>query len=97
MKLPKMIPIGGINYQVETVSKPHSDLEGERVACINYHEARIRIWDELDPQVQFWSLCHEVVHGILFAMANDLHSDEQFVEGFAAYLHQLLTQTELIQ
>lgn len=55
------------------------------------HKAKIYLEKSLDRGVKEQTFCHELIHAILFSMGITEH-DEKFVDGFATFLHQYLTQ-----
>ena len=88
MRIPPMISIAGIDYEVEfrkdgTYNKKEKDtLETDEdyasnmVAHIDFMECKLVISDQLTDQVVDLSFWHEIIHGIDFAMGYiDVPSD----------------------
>lgn len=86
MKIPKEFMLGGVKWRVN-VRRMENDLLG---TC-DSKTAIIEIEENLSPQMAELTFCHELVHAIMFSMGMQDH-DEKFVEGFAVFLHQYLTQ-----
>lgn len=85
MKIPKSFILGAISW---TVSKPDT-LPGA-LGVTTYDHAKIEVLKGLSTQIQEQTFCHELVHAILYSMGKAMPHDEEFVDGFATFLHQFL-------
>lgn len=88
MKIPKEFKLGGIKWRVKI-----KRLDGEVYGTCYPNTATIEIEKRLSPQLRESTFCHEFVHAAMFSMGIQDH-DEKFVEGFAVFLYQYLTQLE---
>ena len=90
MKIPSEFQLGGTTWTVTQVKS----IPGAMGQCV-MQEANIQILSTLPKQVKEQTLCHEVVHSILFAMGKQGEThDEVFVDGFATFLHQYLNSAK---
>jgi hypothetical protein len=96
-RIPDKIKIAGITYDViqknaDDNLKPSGTVYGEIV----YDRQKIVLEESAPKEFKECCLVHELVHGILYAMArHDLRSNEQFVEGFAQQLYQVMKDNKL--
>jgi hypothetical protein len=83
------IKIGGIDYQLELVERL---TDGENVQKLSGHVTytipKIRIDKELEPQVLFQTLCHEILHGISENFQIDI--EEKDIDRFAQGIVQVI-------
>lgn len=75
------VKICGMEYEVTTVDDPfRSDEAGQA----DFREFKIRISSNLCEQAWKETLCHEMVHAILYHLGyNEQTEDEQFVQALA--------------
>ena len=92
MRIPGSVDIGGVTYTVSF----EDEIRGNRVGEIDFHGARIFISTTTNQDVQSWTFCHELVHGILMALGygegDEIVLDEKFIDSFGAHLHIILKQ-----
>lgn len=96
--IPDKIKIGGITYDVVQKTADDDLQNGGESVCgeIIYSRQKINLSETLPKEFKECCLIHEIVHGILYAMAKeDLRKDEQFVEGFGQQLYQVLKDNKL--
>jgi Zn-dependent peptidase ImmA (M78 family) len=85
VKVPKEFTLGAITWSVSKVET----LPGA-MGVTTYDHAKIEVLKGLSTQVKEQTFCHELVHAILHAMGKAMPHDEEFVDGFATFLHQYL-------
>lgn len=85
MKIPNEFKLGGIKWSVTQMP-----LCGTLGQCYMTN-ATIQLEKSLQREVKEQTFCHELVHAIMFTMGMRDH-DEKFVDAFAVFLHQYLTQ-----
>lgn len=86
MKIPKSFQLGGTVWAVE-----HVDQLVGAYGTTTPQDAKVRLLKSLNKQVKEQTLCHEIVHCILYSMGKPTHEhDEVFVDGFATFLHQYM-------
>ena len=87
MKIPKNFRLGGTSWKVEEA------LLLTAMGLSTNTRALIQLDKDLSKEVKEQTFCHELVHAVLYSMGkpSDQH-DEVFVDGFATFLHQYLTQ-----
>jgi hypothetical protein len=88
MKIPPNFKLGALQWSVSEVDL--SVISGNLGTCAS-HKAHIYLEKSLETDVKQQTFCHELVHSIMFSMGLTTH-DEHFVDGFATFLHQYLTQ-----
>lgn len=88
MKIPSVFTLGAIKWVTSEVDL--SVISGNLGTCAS-HKAHIYLEKSLDIGVKQQTFCHELIHAIMFSMGLTTH-DEVFVDGFATFLHQYLTQ-----
>ena len=77
-KLPKTVRIGAIDFEVVEVHELRVDdtrLNGH----IQHDKALIEIDSDLDSQIKWVTLWHEVAHGILMVNGAENHTEESVV------------------
>jgi hypothetical protein len=90
MKIPKFFQLGGTIWKVELVDQ----LVGA-YGTTTPQDTTVRLLKSLNKQVKEQTLCHELVHCILYSMGKPTHDhDEVFVDGFATFLHQYLNSVK---
>lgn len=86
MKIPKQFELGAITWKVVQ----QDNLLGAYGATYS-GKGIIELVSDLPKQIKEQTYCHELVHAILFSMGKQqADHDEQFVDGFATFLHQAL-------
>ena len=87
MLIPNEFQLGGLKWKVVRRKR----LPGKYGDC-NLRKQEIQILDSLTQEVKEQTFCHEAIHAILFAMGKDQEKhEEEYVDAFAMYLHQMLT------
>ncbi|CZR02356.1 hypothetical protein [Trichococcus collinsii] len=90
---PRTIKIGGLLYGVEITK----DLQGKEGnwGHIAYKETKIRIDDNLNPQLTNQTLIHEMTHGILMEAGYSEH-EEEMADRIGKVLYQVLKDNDFI-
>jgi hypothetical protein len=94
MNIPKSFQLGGITYTVDVTDNREAGIKNNQTGTIVYALNKVFIYNDhvgyvATDDYKELSFYHELVHGILTAMGkSDMNNDEEFVEGFASYLHQ---------
>jgi len=84
MKIPKEFTLGAITWKVEQ----KDNLLGAYGATY-LGKGIVELLKDLPKPIKEQTMCHELVHAILFAMGKpQAEHDETFVDGFATFLHQ---------
>ncbi len=87
MIIPTQFQLGGIKWKVrQNKTLKEYNVNGRNVR----DKALIELDVELMPQHKELTMCHELVHSILYSMGDAGPHDEKFVDGFAYFLHQYL-------
>lgn len=87
MQIPSEFQLGGLTWKVRRMKR----LPGRYGDC-NLGKKTIQILDTLDEDLKEQTFCHELTHAIYFAMGkNQEDHPEEFIDGFAMFLHQFLT------
>jgi hypothetical protein len=86
MKIPQQFTLGGIDWKVTQETVIPSAL-----GATSQQLAHVALLKELQKDVKEQTYAHELVHAILYSMGKMEH-DEEFVDGFATFLHQYFTQ-----
>lgn len=96
MKIPPKLTIGAITYDIQVVDPQSIELLQTTIGHIWYEKNLIVISKSLNDDKQCQTLCHELLHGLFLAMGYahnfDVTVNEQFVDGLASYLHQIMEQ-----
>lgn len=92
MKLPKTFKVGRKRYEVQTYKRVGYNLRGivyygPGAINLSTHE---RDGTQREPKVVTQAFWHEVVHTILHDMGHKLNKDEDFVDGVAERLTQVV-------
>ena len=89
MNIPNKVKIGGLKYDVlidDTLYAKESCI-GE----IRHKETLIMIDNNLSDEAKGLTLIHEIIHGLLYQIANhELLNNEEFVEPFSNALYALI-------
>lgn len=94
--IPKSFELGGCTYTVEITDIKPEGTRDSTTGTIIYPINKIMIYSNHTGYIctdnyKESSFYHEMVHGILATMGkSDLNDDEDFVEGFANILHQVI-------
>jgi hypothetical protein len=100
-KLPASLKLNGVNYTVK-VADGEAMQSGAIQGEIIYHSSTIRLWDELSLDRAKQSLCHEIVHALIFEAGfrdkiveklGDEH--ELFVDMIGDQLYHLMKSNDL--
>lgn len=96
--IPDKVKIGGITYTI-VQKQPDNDLQVSDSTVdgeIDYQRQKINLNETFEKEYKEAVLMHEIVHGILYCMAeSELRTNEKFVEGFAQVLYQVLKDNDL--
>jgi len=74
----KTIRIGAMDYTIEMV-KDLRDGNHELNGWIRYNDSKVMLDDEMEPQAEYITLWHEILHGLL-TQAGMARQDEKIVE-----------------
>ena len=89
LNIPDKVKIGWRNYDIAQGEHRGSD-DGDIYGQIEYGKRQIFLYEKLDEDEKSVTLLHELVHGILFNMGNELRTNELFVTAFSENLYQLI-------
>lgn len=94
MNIPKMIKIGGLNFDVKQVSEIEGRGDEPFSAIINFDDCEIIINKNINEQYKEVLLLHEIIHGV--CAYSGLQEEEEFVERLAYGLHQVCKDNKLV-
>jgi hypothetical protein len=89
LNIPDKVKIGWRNYIVTQGEHRGCD-DGDIYGQIEYEKRKIYLYKELDQDEKSVCLLHEITHGILFNMGNELRTNENFVTAFSENLYQFI-------
>lgn len=81
--LPKKFTLGAVTWDVVEMAPLHNVYGSTHV-----DQSKVVVLSTLPQPVKEQTFYHELVHCILFAMGKQMPHDEEFVDGFATFLHQ---------
>lgn len=87
MKIPKKYKLGGVTWSVIFTHELFNAM-----GCCNNETGVLTIKNMDNPSITEQTFCHELIHSILYSMGRTEHNEE-FVDTFAVFLHQYLSQT----
>ena len=82
------VNICGISHDV-IYEKDRFQIDDIKFGYIDYANAKIYINEEIAEQLREETMCHEIIHGILFHIGRqDLSDDENLVQALANAINQ---------
>lgn len=93
----KMVNICGIPHTI-IENEDVFDSDGTHLGQIEYSKCIIRLNKDISEAHKKETLCHEMVHGILFHIGyTELNQDEKFVQAFGNAIYQAFDIKEIKQ
>lgn len=90
MKIPKLIRIGGIDYEIKVVDNLYDGMD----ACygqISFDDSIIELNDQTQShQRRCVTLWHEILHGIAEHASLEIENEEQVIDVLAKGIYQVL-------
>ena len=85
---PKHVNICGIPH-VSTYEEDKFQIDDVKFGYIDYQNAKIYINSNVTEEIQVETLCHEIIHGILFHIGRqEMSDDENLVQALANAIYQ---------
>ena len=85
------VNICGVNHTIE-YKNDDFQIDDTKFGFIDYSKAKIVINNDITEDLKKETLCHEIVHGILFHIGRqDLSNDENLVQALANAINQSFT------
>lgn len=93
---PKHVNICGIPHVI-TYEEDKFQIDDVKFGYIDYQNAKIYINSNAAEEIQVETLCHEIIHGILFHIGRqEMSDDEILVQALANAINQSFNVKELI-
>ena len=93
---PKHVNICGIPHVI-TYEEDKFQIDDVKFGYIDYQNAKIYINSNVAEEIQVETLCHEIIHGILFHIGRQEMTDDQIlVHALANAINQSFSVKELI-
>lgn len=93
---PKHVNICGIPHVI-TYEEDKFQIDDVKFGYIDYQNAKIYINSNVAEEIQVETLCHEIIHGILFHIGRqEMSDDEILVQALANAINQSFNIKELV-
>lgn len=93
---PKHVNICGLSHEI-IYEEDKFQIDDVKFGYIDYQNAKIYINSNATEEIQVETLCHEIIHGILFHIGRqEMSDDEILVQALANAINQSFNVKELI-